>query len=156
VGSRFIDSREVTVRITDLATRDGKTNKWRAHTESDPATGKLRHLIYHYSTLMLSYYVEVDSEYPKRYRWDGDPYGVDAYLGWGSVSDQGGMNDLFKELGMPLYFSRKGGAQIYSTVYDPHGGPNQGQCHLPRWVHPDTGQCEHPDHDNRIALTNRG
>ncbi|MCA1799789.1 MAG: hypothetical protein LC650_00660 [Actinobacteria bacterium] len=21
------------------------------------------------------------------------------------------------------------------------------ECHLPRWIHPDTGACEHPDHD---------
>jgi hypothetical protein len=58
--------------------------------------------IFHYGTVML--------------RWTTYPNGlreVDyASTGWGSVSDQGGMNQLFRALGAPLYFSRKGGAEI--------------------------------------------
>jgi len=40
---------------------------------------------------------------------------LDYSLGWGSVSDQGGMNKVFRELCIPLYYSRKGGAEIVST-----------------------------------------
>lgn len=36
-------------------------------------------------------------------------------LGHGTVSDQGGMNQAFKALGLPLYYSRKGGAEIVDS-----------------------------------------
>lgn len=60
--------------------------------------------LYHYSTLML--------------QWDIDfPHGSDKLdwsLGWGSVSDQQGMNVAFRELGLPYYYSRRQGAKILS------------------------------------------
>ena len=39
---------------------------------------------------------------------------LDWSLGWGSVSDQNGMNTAFAVLGLPYYFSRKGCASIIS------------------------------------------
>ena len=49
-------------------------------------------------------------------RWRvSDPHDetvLDYSTGWGSVSDQGGLNVAFKALGLPLYFTRKGGASI--------------------------------------------
>lgn len=58
--------------------------------------------LYHYSTMMLQW----RDDYPI------DPDWLDYSIGWGSVSDQGGMNRAFRELGIPLYFSRSGGAEI--------------------------------------------
>src|SRR5439155_21739885 len=43
---------------------------------------------------------------------------LDYSTGHGSVSDQSGMNQAFRLLGLPLYFSRKGGADILE-VSDP-------------------------------------
>lgn len=49
-------------------------------------------------------------------RWNpanpADPAVLDYSIGHGSVSDQGGMNTAFRVLGLPLYFSRAGGAEI--------------------------------------------
>lgn len=60
--------------------------------------------LYHHGTMML--------------QWDIDfPQGSDKLdwsLGWGSVSDQNGMNTAFRVLGLPYYYSRKGGAHIVS------------------------------------------
>ena len=36
-------------------------------------------------------------------------------LGYGSVSDQGGMNKLMWKLNIPVYYSRKDGAHFEST-----------------------------------------
>lgn len=56
--------------------------------------------LYHYGTCMM--------------RWirteDGHNVPLWFNLGWGSKSDQEGMNKAFRELGMPYYYSRKGGA----------------------------------------------
>ena len=56
--------------------------------------------LWHYSTKMLV--------------WDSDNPTVPLYydIGNGSVSDQNGMNKAFRELGMPYYYSRAGGAEI--------------------------------------------
>lgn len=65
-----------------------------------------RRKIYHYSTLMLEFPVDHEGT------WTGDPQEVYTSTGNGSVSDQMGMNAMFSVLGMPFYFSRKGGATI--------------------------------------------
>lgn len=47
--------------------------------------------------------------------WTENKHGVsvlDMSTGYGSVSDQGGMNTAFRVLGLDYYYSRKGGAQI--------------------------------------------
>ena len=81
----------------------GTAGAWQV-TRATDATGTKCYL-YHYSTCMLV--------------WDFyDPANeatLDYSLGWGSVSDQGGMNKVFRELCIPLYYSRKGGAEIVST-----------------------------------------
>lgn len=60
--------------------------------------------LYHYSTRMLVWNIDnpLDSEV------------LDWSLGWGSVSDQGGMNTAFRVLDLPYYYSRKGGPSIVS------------------------------------------
>lgn len=83
------------MRIKDLARQDGTAGSggaWRARTlKGEDATYRY---VYHYDTLMLAI----------------GPDGVEfAGIGHGSVSDQGGMNTLFKALNLPLYFSRAGG-----------------------------------------------
>ncbi len=55
--------------------------------------------VFHYSTRMLTFDVATGEV-------------IDYSLGNGSVSDQNGMNKLFRELGSSLYYSRRGGAEI--------------------------------------------
>lgn len=69
--------------------------------------------IYHYGTLMIAFTVVNEDGLVE---WDGDPGNVYLSTGNGSVSDQGGMNEIFKTLGMPFYFSRKGGATIHELA----------------------------------------
>ncbi len=58
--------------------------------------------LWHYGTRMLVWNVDApdDSEV------------LDWSLGWGSVSDQNGMNVAFRTLGLPYHFDRAGGAQV--------------------------------------------
>lgn len=93
--------------ITDLG-RSGHlvrgsltAGKWRAEEETLSDGVVVRH-IYHYSTRMLTYRVMDPS----------DPDYLDYSLGHHSVSDQHGMNQLFRKLCIPLYYSRAGGASI--------------------------------------------
>lgn len=65
-------------------------------------TGEGRCTLYHYGTAMLTWN-------PADAR---DESVLDYSLGWGSVSDQNGMNTAFRILDLPLYFSRAGGASI--------------------------------------------
>lgn len=58
--------------------------------------------LWHYGTRMLAW----------REDRPADPDYLDYSIGHGSVSDQGGMNQAFRILGIPLYFSRRGGAEI--------------------------------------------
>ena len=63
------------------------------------------HCLWHYSTPMLE--------------WYDTGYGVEVIAydeGHGSVSDQQGMNIAFRTLGVPYYYSRKGGARIRRTT----------------------------------------
>lgn len=49
-------------------------------------------------------------------QWDitepANPDVFDYGMGNGTVSDQGGMNTAFRELSLPYYYSRAGGAEI--------------------------------------------
>jgi len=58
--------------------------------------------LWHYGTMMLEW-----RELNPR-----DEDYLDYALGWGSVSDQNGMNIAFRELNLPLYYSRRGGSEI--------------------------------------------
>jgi len=112
--------------ITDLArkdTRAGSNGSWRAETYPQ-SYGYVEHKgliqrgyreVWHYSTLMLRYGYETSYEQPGPLEWDQDLNTVYASTGNGSVSDQHGMNQLFRALGMPLNFSRAGGAVIDRT-----------------------------------------
>ena len=74
------------MRVRDLAHKAGKAGTWKRY---DTANG---FDVYHYTTRMLS--VE-------------DYSIVYTNMGWGSVSDQNGMNQILRELGSSLYYSRK-------------------------------------------------
>jgi len=65
--------------------------------------------LWHYSTLMLEW-----RELNPR-----DEDYLDYSLGWGSVSDQNGMNTAFHIQDLPLYYNRAGGAEItnHGNVY---------------------------------------
>lgn len=94
-------------RMVDCADKACRRGPWRSLDVPDlTVSGRkiVRRSVYHYSTLMLSFTVTEDGD------WDGSP--VVTSTGHGSVSDQQGMNKLFARLGMPLYFSRKGGASV--------------------------------------------
>jgi hypothetical protein len=69
---------------------NGIASAWRVHED-----GNIREL-WHYSTMMLRWNVENPA----------DPEVLDYSTGWGSVSDQNGMNTAFRVLGLPLRFDR--------------------------------------------------
>jgi len=68
--------------------------------------------LWHYSTRMLVWRIR---------RHQGSDYGytelVDYSLGWGSVSDQNGMNIAFRVLNLPHRYNRAGGASIVDLVF---------------------------------------
>ena len=100
------------MKIKDLAKQDGSAGSngaWRSVSFID-IEGNPRRSIFHYSTLMLQYTSAPDIDGPCS--WDGSTSTVFTSTGHGSVSDQGGMNQLFRALDMPFYFSRAGGATI--------------------------------------------
>lgn len=98
----------------------GSGNAWRTHVswydrmsrhfQPLPGTeyeGYPTYELWHYSTLMAVWTTD----------FEGQLIGISHMsTGHGSVSDQGGMNTLFRELGTPYYYSRKGGAQIIDTM----------------------------------------
>lgn len=90
------------MRNYQLADKPGRTKNWR----SEDSANKVFRTIYHYSTGMLTFGLDANG------KWDGDMDNVNYSTGHGSVSDQQTMNQLFARLGMPLYFSRSGGAEI--------------------------------------------
>lgn len=108
------------MQIKDLAHKDGRAGSggaWRTatverHTNNDgdrySLTGPTirRRQVWHYGTLMLEWTVDDEN------RWDGNVDTVYTSTGHGSVSDQGGMNRLFRALGMPLRYNRAGGSDI--------------------------------------------
>jgi len=81
----------------------GRAHAWRVEQHRN---GRTQATLYHYSTAMLVWNVDAPT----------DPDVLDYGLGWGSASDQGGMNTAFSELGLPLYYSRRGGAEILETT----------------------------------------
>lgn len=94
------------MRIVDLA-EFGKGNRkagnWSRVSDVRESDGRRRVMIFHYNTPMLSYVEDESAVQPGSVR-----YG----FGHGSVSDQNGMNQLFKALNLPYYYSRAGGARI--------------------------------------------
>jgi hypothetical protein len=81
----------------------GKSHAWKV-TEEKTDWGTICTL-WHYSTKMLVWL----RESPANTLW------LDYSVGWGSVSDQNGMNTAFRELGLNLRFDRDnkgGGARI--------------------------------------------
>lgn len=97
------------MRIKQLARVNGtagSNGSWRSYHNYDEATNEGQHEVWHYSTLMLAWTTKGH---------DGEITSMRTSTGHGSVSDQGAMNQLFRELGVDLYFSRKGGADIVAT-----------------------------------------
>lgn len=74
----------------------GTAHAWRVEREDE------RCELWHYSTRMLVW----NGENPN------DPDVLDYSTGWGSVSDQNGLNTAFRALDLPYRYDRKGGAQI--------------------------------------------
>ena len=81
----------------------GTAGAWRVEIENWDFRGneQVGHL-YHYSTRMLTWRLAEPTD---------DDYLCIA-LGWGSVSDQNGMNTAFRVLGLPYRYDRAGGAEI--------------------------------------------
>lgn len=97
--------------LTTCADRECKRGHWSSiHSALLPQAGNLKMVtVFHYNTEMLTFWADNDG------RWNNETNTVIASIGYGSVSDQNGMNKLFRHLNMPFYYVRKGGAQILST-----------------------------------------
>lgn len=99
------------MRIAELPFKDGRAgsnNAWRSTTEDGDGFRR----IYHYGHLMMT--IEIDHTGCPAYL---DRYPVESIIhqmntGWGSVSDQGGMNQMFRALNVRYYFVRRGGPRI--------------------------------------------
>jgi hypothetical protein len=94
-------------QLTDCLYRPMRAGHWRSENLDE-----CNRSVWHYSTIMLTFCI--DSE--------GRPdtsvgSTLLMSLGHGSVSDQQGMNRMFRALNVPFYYSRSGGAQI--TCNDP-------------------------------------
>ena len=96
-------------KITDLAftTKDRKAGNWRAKIVEHEFA--LEHEIWHHGTRMLTYITD-------NYYAPGRLLEASGRLGYGSVSDQGGMNKLMWKLNIPVYYSRKDGAHFEPTL----------------------------------------
>ena len=84
--------------------RAGSDGAWRLEKDDDVSW------LWHHGTLMLSWSVI-----------DGQVHIWSASLGWGSVSDQGGMNRAFRALGAPFHYDRDergGGPRIVTQPWD--------------------------------------
>jgi hypothetical protein len=84
------------VKTARHGARAGSGGSWRIERIGDVAE------LHHYAHKMLTWRISDPS----------DPDVLDYDIGHGSVSDQGAMNRAFRVLGLPLYFSRAGGASI--------------------------------------------
>ena len=97
------------MRIDQIISRGrGAAHAWRI--ERDGNTAQL----VHYGTVMLTWNVARPS--------DSDV--LDCSTGWGSVSDQNGMNTAFRVLGLPYRFDRDqrgGGPRITELVRNGDG-----------------------------------
>jgi hypothetical protein len=85
--------------------RNGKGTAGHGHSWEVTLGGKGQRYLTHHGHLMLIWHRAYNGRYIVTY----------ADTGHGSVSDQGGMNKAFRELGAPYYYSRKGGAEIRET-----------------------------------------
>ena len=82
--------------------RKGKAGNWRVEQVTRDSDHVRCCQLWHYSTRMLEWR-------------ELNPRDTDYLfysLGWGSVSDQRGMNTAFRLLDLQLYYSRAGGAEI--------------------------------------------
>lgn len=87
----------------------GTAGAWRVEVHG------VRRELWHYSTRMLVW---------TRDGKTGRALVLDTCTGWGSVSDQNGMNTAFKALGLPLRFDRDqrgGGPRITELTLHPCG-----------------------------------
>ena len=108
-------------RIADIIRRGrGTTHAWHVERDGTGPDGWETCELWHYSTRMLVWQIK---------RHAGSDYGytrlVDYAIGWGSVSDQNGMNTAFRVLDLPYRFdrdSRGGGPRITELVYDHEAG----------------------------------
>lgn len=88
--------------------RTRKLGNWTITVEQDLDPTLTFHQIRHYGTQMLTW-----NSMPTNPR---DVVSASGWLGWGSVSDQNGMNEFLLTLSIPVYFSRKGGAHFIGTT----------------------------------------
>lgn len=99
-------------KIVDCAHRQtsgaGSNGAWRSVDTTAPHSRICVRDIFHYGTCMMSFITNNDGE------WDGKE--IYSHIGRGSVSDQMGMNKLFREMNMPYYYQRQGGARIRRIV----------------------------------------
>jgi len=98
------------MRISQLAHKAGNAgsgNSWVSYHSTD-TNGRKTLDVWHDGHNMLSV----------TFKDDGSPDLSTLYLsvGWGSVSDQGGMNQILRELRLPYYYSRQGGAAYLTIV----------------------------------------
>lgn len=95
--------------LTDVIEKQCTRGKWRSEDTVGPVTGhpNVYRKVFHYSTVMLIVFLMPDGS-PIREDWGIHYKG----LGYGTVSDQQGMNRLFRALKSSYYYSRAGGASI--------------------------------------------
>jgi len=96
--------------IADIVSKaSGTAGAWRVQRSTFTTAGSTRPVevatLYHYSTPMLRWQVENP----------GCRSALSMDTGWGSVSDQNGMNIAFRILNLPYSFRRAGGAEIVRT-----------------------------------------
>lgn len=84
----------------------GKAHAWRVERDYLTDSEWTKHVLWHYSTPMAGWY-----------RRGNEVRFTFLSLGHGSVSDQNGMNTLFRQFGTGWYYSRKGGAAIRDLVH---------------------------------------
>lgn len=98
-----------------IARANGTAGAWRVQRmQWTPVEGETVEVaaLYHYGTEMLVWRVDnpADADWLK------------MATGWGSVSDQNGMNIAFRILGLPYSFRRAGGAEIVRNDAAPGAG----------------------------------
>lgn len=98
----------------------GTSHAWRVERDRTAPDGWETCELWHYGTRMLTWQSK---------RHAGSDYGytrlVDCSTGWGSVSDQNGMNTAFRVLDLPYRFDRDargGGPRMTELVYDHEAG----------------------------------
>lgn len=88
------------MRISDIIKNQrGTAGPWRVKLGSEG------YELWHYSTRMLLWTNTIHG-----------PLLLDHSTGWGSVSDQNGVNIAFRVLNLPYFYKRAGGAVIVNTT----------------------------------------